>query len=273
MSQQPVFVFGVRSVMSRIEVFLGSSLFNVLLSPVVFFLVLLLGRAVFFTTLEYIRPTRVIAHRAVVFNDLVASLAYAFIVFPFAAKLSRFVPGHHHLFPAAVDKLPLYIKIILYLILADFGHYWIHRLMHTKYVWRVHKWHHSPSYMYWLGGVRATIPQQFLVNIPYVIALPLLDISPWWFGVVLAVFNAVQNDWMHMNVTWRSSWLEWVFVTPRYHHIHHSTDPKHYLANMSNLFSVWDRLFGTYLNPDGVGSGLTFGIPAKENPIRLVSGI
>jgi sterol desaturase/sphingolipid hydroxylase (fatty acid hydroxylase superfamily) len=259
--------------MDRIETFLRSEFFNFLLSPIGFFLVLLLARAILFTALEHIRPTRVIAHHAVVFNDLAASVAYAFIVFPLAAKMSRFVPGYHHLFPAAVYELPLQIRIILYLVLADFGHYWIHRLMHTKHVWRVHKWHHFPRYMYWLGGVRATIPQQFLVNIPYVIALPLLDISPWWFGVVLAVFNAVQNDWMHMNVTWSSSWLEWIFVTSRYHHIHHSADPKHYLASMANLFSVWDRLFVTYLDPDRVGPGLTFGIPTNENPIRLISGI
>ena len=258
--------------MSRAEAFLGSSLFNFLLSPAGFFLTLLLGRAILFSALESMRPTRVIAHRAVIVRDLVASVTYAFIVFPLAARLSRYVPGHHP-FPVALRELPLPMRIMLYLLLADLGHYCIHRLMHTKFVWRVHKWHHSPSYMYWLGGVRATIPQQFLVNIPYFIALPLLDISPWWFGVVLAVFNAVQNDWMHMNVTWRSTWLEWIFVTPRYHHIHHSADPKHYLANMANLFSVWDRLFGTYLNPDRVGSNLTFGTGTRENPIRLISGI
>jgi sterol desaturase/sphingolipid hydroxylase (fatty acid hydroxylase superfamily) len=255
-----------------VEAFVGSTFLNALRSPVGVFLVLLLGRAVLFVTLESMRPARVIAHRHVVINDLIAFATYAFIVFPVAAKLSGFFPGHHP-FPAEVGELSLPIKIALYLILADFGHYWIHRLMHTKYVWRIHKWHHSPTYMYWLSGVRATVPQQFLVNIPYVLALPLLDISPWWMGLVLVVVNAVQNDWMHMNVTWRSSWLEWIFVTPRYHHIHHSADPKHYLGNMANLFSVWDRLFGTYLNPDAVRAELTFGIRTKENPIRLISGI
>jgi sterol desaturase/sphingolipid hydroxylase (fatty acid hydroxylase superfamily) len=246
--------------MNRAEAFLGSALFNFLLSPVGFFLTLLLGRAILFAALENIRPARATPHRAVVVRDLAASVTYAFIVFPLAAKLSRYFPGYH-------------VRIVIYFILADFGHYWIHRLMHTKYIWRVHKWHHSPTYMYWLGGVRATLPQQFLVNIPYVVALPLLDISPWWFGVVLAVFNAVQNDWMHMNLTWRSSWLEWVFVTPRYHHIHHSADPTYYWANMANLFSVWDRLFGTYLNADKVAPQLTFGTGSRDNPIRLISGI
>src|SRR5262249_51194046 len=115
--------------MSRAEAFLGSALFNFLLSPAGFFLTLLLGRAILFVALENIRPERAIPHRAVVAKDLIASVTYAFIVFPLAAKLSKFAPGYHP-FPASVSELPLYIRMILYLILADFGHYWIHRLMH-----------------------------------------------------------------------------------------------------------------------------------------------
>lgn len=258
--------------MGTVEAFLGTALFNFAFSPIVFFFLLFLGRAIFFTALEIIRPAREVAYRAVVMNDLAASVAYAYLIFPLAAKLSMIVPGHHS-FPAGVAELPLPLRIFLYFILADFGHYWVHRLMHTRHFWRVHKWHHSPTYMYWLGGVRATLPQQFLVNIPYVVAYPLLDISPWWMGLAIGMIITIQNDWMHMNVTWQSSWLEWIFVTPRYHHIHHSADPKYYMANMSNLFSVWDRLFGTYVNPEIVQTELSFGITTKENPIRLVSGV
>jgi sterol desaturase/sphingolipid hydroxylase (fatty acid hydroxylase superfamily) len=264
--------YGVSSLMGTVEAFLGTELFNILFSPVVFFFLLFLGRAIFFTTLESIRPAHVVTYRAVVMKDLAASLAYAYLIFPFAAKLSMMVPGHHS-FPAGVGELPLPLRVVLYFILADFGHYWIHRLTHTRYFWQVHKWHHSPTYMYWLGGVRATLPQQFLVNIPYVIASPLLDISPWWMALAIGMISTIQNDWMHMNVTWQSNWLEWIFVTPRYHHIHHSTDPQHYMANMANLFSVWDRLFGTYVNPERVRTELSFGITTRENPIRLVSGI
>jgi sterol desaturase/sphingolipid hydroxylase (fatty acid hydroxylase superfamily) len=76
-----------------------------------------------------------------------------------------------------------------------------------------------------------------------------------------------------MNVSWRSNWLEWFFVTPRYHHIHHSDKPQHYGKNLGNLLTVWDRLFGTYLNPDSLDTQLSFGIGEKENPIRLMLGI
>ena len=154
--------------------------------------------------LEMVRPARVVAYRGVFMNDLAASLAYAYLIFPLAAKLSMIAPGHRSS-PASIGQLPLPLRVILYFVLADFGHYWVHRLIHTQYLWRVHKWHHSPTYMYWLGGVRATLPQQFLVNIPYVIAYPLLDISPWYMAMALGAISTIQNDWMHMNVTWRSN--------------------------------------------------------------------
>lgn len=78
----------------------------------------------------------------------------------------------HHPFPAGVSRLPLWLRVSLYFVLADLGHYWVHRLHNTEYFWRMHKWHHAPTYLYWLGGVRATLPQQFMVNIPYALALP-----------------------------------------------------------------------------------------------------
>jgi sterol desaturase/sphingolipid hydroxylase (fatty acid hydroxylase superfamily) len=89
----------------------------------------------------------------------------------------------------------------------------------------------------------------------------------------IAVSSILQNDWMHMNVTWRSTWLEWIIVTPRYHHIHHSDNPQHYKTNMASLLTIWDRLFGTYFNPDKVETPFSFGTGEKPNPVRLVLGV
>jgi sterol desaturase/sphingolipid hydroxylase (fatty acid hydroxylase superfamily) len=191
---------------------------------------------------------------------------------PRALQAGKEKPGYHPA-PASIAHLPLAPRVVLYFVLADFGHYWIHRLTHTKYLWRVHKWHHSPTYMYWLGGVRTTVPDFFMVNIPYVLAYSVLWISPWWMANAMAVQSILQNDWMHMNVTWRSRWLEWIIVTPRYHHIHHSDNPEHYGKNMASLFTIWDRLFGTYLDPEKVDKNLSFGTGETNHPARLVVGV
>jgi sterol desaturase/sphingolipid hydroxylase (fatty acid hydroxylase superfamily) len=245
---------------------------SLLLEPVLFFVVLFILRAICFTTLEVVWPARVVSYRVVLRDDLVACIGYVWIIFPLASYLNRSVMGYHP-WPAGVATLPLLARITIYFVLADFGHYWIHRLMHHQFLWRVHKWHHSPTYMYWLGGVRATLPQQFLVNIPYVLAYPVLIPAPWWIAVAVAIISTIQNDWVHLNVSWKTKWINWIFVTPRFHHIHHSTDPRYYLANMGNIFSVWDRLFGTYIDPDTVQGELTFGIDTDENAIRVILGV
>ena len=62
-------------------------------------------------------------------------------------------------------------------------------------------------------------------------------------------------------------------VTPRYHHVHHSENPSHANVNFGVTFSIWDRLFGTYLDPDGLKTSITFGIGEQVPLARFVAGV
>jgi len=127
--------------------------------------------------------------------------------------------------------------------------------------------------MYWFAGVRATFPHCVLFNLPFILALPILHGAPSFiFGLIL-VEHIFRNDWMHMNVTWRSDWLEWIVVTPRYHHIHHSAVGEHHVANLGSLLTIWDRIFGTYVNPRTAKLPLSFGTGEKDPPWRVIVGI
>ena len=48
-------------------------------------------------------------------------------------------------------------------------------------------------------------------------------------------------------------WLAWLLVTPRYHAAHHAVDRHYGDANFCTIFSVWDRLFGSYARPANGG--------------------
>lgn len=242
-----------------------------------FFPLLFLLRIVGLTTVELLYPARRVSYRSVLLPDVAAFFAYQYVVMPWAGQIDHMINDHvivlkPHL-PDALLGMPLYARVICYLAIGDLGQYWIHRFLHAKYIWRMHKWHHSPTYMYWLAGVRATVPQQVLVNIPHIMAFTFLELSPWWMALAIALLHIFQNDWMHLNVSWRLKWMEWLLVTPRYHHVHHSSNPEHYLANLGILFTVWDRLFGTYVNPDEVKEPLSFGIGEKVPLVRLALGV
>lgn len=226
------------------------------------------------TAIELVRPARALRYRKAVPRDVVAWLVYYFGVGTVAGFVSE--PGldfvRHHLSPAIAD-LPLWPRVIVFYLAADFGSYWMHRLMHGRALWRAHRWHHSPEQLYWLSGVRASIPQQILFNLPAIVALPVLAGAPGWVLVAMLIEGVWRNDWMHMNVTWRSNWLEWVLVTPRYHHIHHSTDAALHDGNYGSLFTIWDRLFGTYIDPDTV-QPRAFGTgEPRRDPVLLVLGV
>ena len=221
--------------------------------------------------IEYLWPARRVPYRSVFLRDLLALGAYN-LSFLLVVQVTDRIPVPNYV-PAGLSHLPTVFKLALFYIVEDFGLYWVHRLMHTKPVWRIHRWHHSPTSLYWLSGIRATIPHIALFNLTYVIALPLLHEASAWAFQVIMVEHIMRNNWMHLNVTWRSSWLEWVFVTPRYHQIHHSTDPAHQRTNLGALLTIWDRLFGTYYNPDDVRGELSFGLAERVPPVRLVIGL
>jgi sterol desaturase/sphingolipid hydroxylase (fatty acid hydroxylase superfamily) len=93
----------------------------------------------------------------------------------------------------------------------------------------------------------------------------------------MALANNLGNHWMHAN--WRfknrnlERWLEKIIITPASHHIHHSTAREHLNRNFGSKFSIWDRMFGTYVDPDDVEGPIEFGIPEKVNPVRLIIGV
>lgn len=234
-----------------------------------------LGFGLICTIAELVRPARKLRYAKTVPLDVVALAAYQLAMVPAAAWLTDPVYGLVRYIPSlsAVSGLWLPLRVMMFYLVADFGSYWVHRLMHTRHVWRVHRWHHSSTQLYWLSGVRATIPQQVLFNLPYVVAVPLLVGAPAWIVPAMVVQGVVQNHWMHMNVSWRSRWIERVFVTPRYHHIHHSTDAALHDGNYGAVFSIWDRLFGTYVDPD-VTTPKQFGTGEKQrDPVLLMIGI
>ena len=226
------------------------------------------------TVLELVRPARKLRYAKALPRDIVAMLVYQFGVTTAAAYLCAPAVGFalHHL-SAAIAAVSLPPRIVLYYLAADFGSYWMHRLIHTRELWCFHRWHHAPAQLYWLSGVRASVPQQVLFNLPYIAALPILSGGPDWIGVLVIVEGVIRNHWMHMNVAWRSRWLELVLVTPRYHHIHHSTDAKLHDGNYGSLFSIWDRLFGTYIDPETT-SAQRFGTgEPRRDPVLLALGI
>ncbi|HLO84531.1 MAG TPA: sterol desaturase family protein [Nostocaceae cyanobacterium] len=145
-------------------------------------------------------------------------------------------------------SLPIWVRIIAAYVLKEFLYYVIHRAQHAnQYIWLTHSLHHSSHTVWWLAAQRVSLSSAILYTVSY-IGFPLLQIPPQ-FMVFVLMHLAFQDNWIHLNVKWQP-WmkiLEWVYVTPRFHSIHHY-DPRG--KNLGDTLTIFDRLFGTYLDPD-----------------------
>lgn len=238
----------------------------------ILFAFLFLLRLFIFTTLEYFFRLHAFNRREVIVSDLTTMFFYTILIFPIAQYISNHI-GVEGSFLSFLANTPLTLRVILFFIVADFLHYWIHRLMHHPLIWRVHRWHHSLDHMTWMGGFRATIFDATLVNLAFIFAWPILGNVSYGFIIFILMCNLFINDWMHLNVNFRLPYLEKIIVTPRYHHIHHSKNKIHYIKNLSAIFSIWDRLFETYIDPDKTEKQLTFGLDEKIKTSRLITGL
>jgi sterol desaturase/sphingolipid hydroxylase (fatty acid hydroxylase superfamily) len=61
--------------------------------------------------------------------------------------------------------------------------------------------------------------------------------------------------------------LAWLVVTPVLHRVHHSRHPADVATNYGLVFSVWDRLLGTYRSgPEYGEDAIEFGIDRLREP-------
>lgn len=148
-----------------------------------------------------------------------------------------------------IRSLPLPIEVLVLMLAADFVQYWVHRAFHEiPALWRFHAVHHSTEYMDWLAGSRTHFVQE-LADRAFVM-VPLYLLGPTTAAlnlyVVIAAFQAV---FVHANVGLRFGFLRYVFVTPQFHHWHHSKDQPAIDTNYAVHTPLWDLLFRSFHLP------------------------
>ena len=80
--------------------------------------------------------------------------------------------------------------------------------------------------------------------------------------VVYVIFIAFQAVLIHSNTSINFGFLKYIFVTPQYHHWHHSDDPKTYNKNFAVHLPLIDFIFGSYYLP-GNEWPVNYGIQEK----------
>lgn len=148
-----------------------------------------------------------------------------------------------------VLSLPIWVQVIILMVTADFVLYWSHRAYHeVPGLWNFHAVHHSVEYMDWLAGSRNHVLQTFSDRIMAIIPLYLIGADKAALDIYVA-FAAFQAVYVHANVSIPTGFLKYIFVTPQFHHWHHSSQKPAIDTNYSVHLILFDVLFRTYHMP------------------------
>lgn len=148
---------------------------------------------------------------------------------------------------------PMVVQLVVALLVAELGQYWVHRLAHERAsLWRLHVVHHSVERLYWLNAGRFHPLDTLLQHASQIAPLVILGAGDQVIAL-FTVFTAANGMLRHANVDMRTSWLGWVLSTAELHRWHHSLEVDESNANYGANLIVWDVLFGTRRAPRHAG--------------------
>ena len=128
----------------------------------------------------------------------------------------------------------------------DFLYYLLHVVDHyCRFFWAIHVTHHNSEHYNLTIGFRSSVFQP-LYRMFYFLPLPMLGFEA---VDVLFVYQLTQT-WgilVHTkSIDKLPRWVEYFFVTPSHHRVHHASNLIYLDKNMGMMLIIWDRLFGTF---------------------------
>jgi len=135
-------------------------------------------------------------------------------------------------------------------ITQDFAGYWIHRLNHRiNILWNRHLIHHSSEEFNLSCALRQSISNNLKFNALFLIPAALIGI-PTHIFILIAPIHLFMQFWYHTRLIDQMGLLEYILVTPSHHRVHHAINPEYIDKNYSQIFIIWDKLFGTFKAED-----------------------
>jgi sterol desaturase/sphingolipid hydroxylase (fatty acid hydroxylase superfamily) len=128
---------------------------------------------------------------------------------------------------------------------VDFCFYWHHRFGHEFAAgWATHVVHHQSEDFNLIVALRQSAIEHHLTFFFY-LPLAYLGIPVSWY-VAMFAFNLIWQFWCHTRLVDKLGPLEWIFVTPSHHRVHHGRNLQYLDKNYGGTLIIWDRIFGTF---------------------------
>ena len=145
----------------------------------------------------------------------------------------------------------LLLQAIIGLLLMDLiGAYTAHLVEHkTKVLWRFHLIHHTDT---WIDTTSANRhhPGESVIRFTFTTLAIIIVGAPIWLFFLYQSLSVFLSQFNHANITLPEkldNFISYFIVSPNMHKVHHHYILPYTDSNYGNIFSIWDRIFGTFL--------------------------
>jgi len=162
-------------------------------------------------------------------------------------------------------------SIVISALMLDFFGGWLSHFVEHKIplFWRMHIIHHADNNVDVTSGLRHHPLESVWRGLFFLVAI-LISGAPMYgimiYQTLLTVFTGVT----HANISlpkWLDKGISYVLVSPNMHKVHHHWKQPYTDTNYGAVFSIWDRLFGTFktLDPKNIRYGLDRYYPNEKD--------
>lgn len=131
-------------------------------------------------------------------------------------------------------------------IVLDFEGYWVHRIAHqVNFFWNEHAIHHSSEDFNLACALRQSVSSFIKLFTFFLLPAALVGVPPGVIAIV-APLHLFAQFWYHTQHIGKMGFLEKIIVTPSHHRVHHAINPEYMDKNISQIFIIWDKIFGTF---------------------------
>jgi sterol desaturase/sphingolipid hydroxylase (fatty acid hydroxylase superfamily) len=147
-------------------------------------------------------------------------------------------------------QFPLWVSIILAVLLLDFFGAWLaHYVQHKiKVFWRLHLIHHTDNHVDTTTANRHH-PGESIIRFVFTTFGVFILGAPIGMVLLYQSLSVVFSQFNHANIRLPKkldSVLSFIIVSPDMHKVHHHLKLPYTDTNYGNIFSVWDRILGTF---------------------------
>ncbi len=210
-----------------------------------------------YVSLTYNKAKHAVENLLFTGTSAIVNFLLAFLVINACQEVTRSKFGLLYLIP-----LPTWAFVLTGLLLMDLiGAWLVHFLEHKVYwMWRFHTIHHLDVYVD-VSTANRHHPVESIFRLIFTVLAVLISGSPVWLVFLYQTLSVLLSQFNHANINLSSSTdrlISLVFVSPNMHKVHHHNRQPYTDSNYANIFSVWDRLFGTFrsLSKNNIKYGL-----------------